>query len=138
MASKARMSGTVCTQEPGTAGLSVGTGLSAASGTVKWTLTPASDGTSAAPGAGWLATTERRPGDAVGVAAAGVGFTRVDDQGGRGGCERAERDDDRGDQPVMPGVAAPASMCGFRHGMQLRVRWYPAVVGSRRAGTARF
>jgi hypothetical protein len=28
-------------------------------------------------GAGWLVTTERRPGDAVGVAAAGEGVTRV-------------------------------------------------------------
>jgi hypothetical protein len=77
VASKARTFGDVCTQDPATAGLRVGTGLFVASGTVNWTLTPVSDGTLAASGAGWLATTERRPGDAVGVAEAGVGFTRV-------------------------------------------------------------
>src|ERR1700722_14663333 len=76
VASKARTFGEVCTQAPATEGLRVGTGLFGASGTVNWTLTPVSDGTLAALGAGWLATTERRPGDAVGVAEAGAGFTR--------------------------------------------------------------
>jgi hypothetical protein len=77
VASKANTSGDVCTHEPATAGLIEGTGLSAARGTVNWTLKAVSDGTPVASGAGWLATTERRPGDAVGVADAGEGLTRV-------------------------------------------------------------
>ncbi len=77
VASKARTSGEVWTQDPATAGLRVGTGLSSDSGTVNCTLTASSDGTLVALGAGSLATTERRPGDAVGVAAAGDGLTGV-------------------------------------------------------------
>src|SRR6202035_4590105 len=76
-ASKARTSGAVRTHEPATAGVSDGTGLSSARGTVNRTLRAASDGTWAASGAGWLVTTERRPGAAVGVAAAGEGLTCV-------------------------------------------------------------
>jgi hypothetical protein len=63
--------------EPGTGGSIVGTGVSAASGTVKRTLTAASDATPVVSGAGRLVTTERRPGDAVGAALAREGETRV-------------------------------------------------------------
>jgi len=52
-------------------------GVLGASATVKVTPTLASDGTSVALGAGMLVTTERRPGDAVGVADAEGGRTRV-------------------------------------------------------------
>src|ERR1700688_3453333 len=77
VASKDRVSGEVCTPEPGTAGTSDGTGVSGASGTVKRTLRLASDGSLVASGAGTLVTTERRPGDAVGAAPAFDGGTRV-------------------------------------------------------------
>src|SRR5580700_9039479 len=77
VASKARTFGAVCTQEPATAGLSDGRGVSGERGTVNRTLTPVSEATLAASGAGWLATTERRPRVAVGVADAGEGLTWV-------------------------------------------------------------
>ena len=131
-ASKASVSAEVCTQEPGTGGSRVGMGVSAARATVKVTPTLASDGTFVASGAGMLVTTERRPGDAVGVAAAVEGRTRVATRAVEAAAERAQRDDDRGDHPEMPGVALPASMCGFRHGMRSNAI-VPVAKGSQRS-----
>ena len=77
--SKPRVSGPLLTQEPGTAGVSVGMGLWSDRAVVKRTLTAASRGTLVAPGAGSVDMMSSgallRTVAGVAVALAALGFT---------------------------------------------------------------
>ena len=132
------MSGAVCTHVPGDGGAEGGhRGVVGRSATVKCTLTPRPTATSVASGRR-QAGRPRRGGLATpSVSAAGRGpHRRRHDEGGRGGGEQAHRDDDdRDDHPVMPGVAPPASMCGFRHRHAAPTAMVPAAYGSPIAST---